>query len=566
MNKKIIFLVLILAMAAILRFWNLAQPDLLTDDALYSVRALGWFDYLGGGQTTPVQWFGHIPWWANLSFHDAPPTVFLIQKIFFVLFGPNSFAARLPFALAGVLTVYLIYLIISELRSKQTAILGALFISILSWHIWISHFGFLEDIESTFIVLTFWLLIKFDKTNENRFLFYSAVAAGLAIMSKLTAVFFLPILAIYFLVYRIKLLKNKNFWLTVLIFVAVISPYIIYNTFVFTTRGHFDYGLSLMLGMHPQDYSSISAPSIRPDLFVSLKGILVESSNYASWPLLFLSMLALVQILYQQTADKFKTKTFELLAALGLILSLIVLALGGLSAPHRLSIIIPWAVIVCILAGDNFYHLLVSSRFKQAKLLAIVLLAVIFTWELLYSVNTHLLPHPWTKAPILYSKIEPSVQGGLAYNEMEKFLNKEVFPAQLEFIRPASIDSWTERSTQNFTNLKFCVLFDEAVNWFAYQWHMSKYQAYYGMPLISVSNLVVAAKDQDPIQILRDIGVETFYLILPVDARALDPVKANTNLHRITVALAQDLEKQNIKPVEIKNHFGEVMFKVYKFH
>ena len=85
MNKKFIFLVLILALAAILRFWNLAQPDLLTDDALYSVRALGWFDYLGGGQTTPVQWFGYIPWWANLSFHDAPPTIFLIQKIFFVL-------------------------------------------------------------------------------------------------------------------------------------------------------------------------------------------------------------------------------------------------------------------------------------------------------------------------------------------------------------------------------------------------------------------------------------------------------------------------------------------------
>ena len=59
------------------------------DDALYSSRALGWLDYLGGGQTTPIQWFEKIPWWGYLSFHDAPPLVFAVQRLFFAVFGFN---------------------------------------------------------------------------------------------------------------------------------------------------------------------------------------------------------------------------------------------------------------------------------------------------------------------------------------------------------------------------------------------------------------------------------------------------------------------------------------------
>ena len=67
----------ILGLAALLRFWNLWRFGLHHDAALNSMRAFGWFDFLvGKGQTGPLIWLGHIPWWGNLSFHDHPPLAF----------------------------------------------------------------------------------------------------------------------------------------------------------------------------------------------------------------------------------------------------------------------------------------------------------------------------------------------------------------------------------------------------------------------------------------------------------------------------------------------------------
>src|SRR5436305_1401110 len=73
----------ILIIASALRLWRVATFDIIHDDALYSFRSLGWFDFIGGGQTTPVNWFTNIPNWSHLSFHDGPPLVFWIKHLFF---------------------------------------------------------------------------------------------------------------------------------------------------------------------------------------------------------------------------------------------------------------------------------------------------------------------------------------------------------------------------------------------------------------------------------------------------------------------------------------------------
>ncbi|HNP75013.1 MAG TPA: hypothetical protein PKL09_01465, partial [bacterium] len=59
-NKKFLLIVgvAIGVLAGFFFLGNLTVNDLTSDDALYAFRAVGWFDYLGGGQTTPVQWFG----------------------------------------------------------------------------------------------------------------------------------------------------------------------------------------------------------------------------------------------------------------------------------------------------------------------------------------------------------------------------------------------------------------------------------------------------------------------------------------------------------------------------
>jgi 4-amino-4-deoxy-L-arabinose transferase-like glycosyltransferase len=111
LNKKTtILLVLIILVAIFFRVWNMNSFDISGDNSLNSFRALGWVDFIQGeGQTGPMQWFGKTPAWAKWSFQDAPPLVFAIQHVSFSLFGDSTFAARLPFVIAGVLTVLVIF-------------------------------------------------------------------------------------------------------------------------------------------------------------------------------------------------------------------------------------------------------------------------------------------------------------------------------------------------------------------------------------------------------------------------------------------------------------------------
>ena len=161
--------------AAILRFGGLGSSEIFHDEGFYAFRSIGYVDYIqNDDQTTPIQWFKDapsLPWWTSLSFHDHPPLFFLIQNIFFKIFGNSLFAARLPSALAGVFSIYLVYLIsssifgtsdvlktrtpdVQELRSQYSGhresrnrtsdfhiagLLAAFLLSVNLIHIWISR-------------------------------------------------------------------------------------------------------------------------------------------------------------------------------------------------------------------------------------------------------------------------------------------------------------------------------------------------------------------------------------------------------------------------------------------
>ena len=160
-NSKYLLAVIII-LAAFLIFFGLTRADIQSDDAIYSFRAIGYLDYVDSInlQPTPLSWFESLPAWSKLSFHDAPPLVFLIQFLFFKLFGVSVFVSRLPFALAGVGSVILVYFLAKELYNQKIAIAAAFILSILSYHVWASKVGFLEPIALFFVLLTFLIFFK----------------------------------------------------------------------------------------------------------------------------------------------------------------------------------------------------------------------------------------------------------------------------------------------------------------------------------------------------------------------------------------------------------------------
>ena len=110
----------ILILAAILRIWQLGSlpPSLTPDEAAlgynaYSILKTGRDEY---GKLLPVIF---------KSFGDYKPGFYIYTTVpFIAIFGLTEFAVRLPSAIAGVIAVWLMYLIVKKIRLKNILEIG----------------------------------------------------------------------------------------------------------------------------------------------------------------------------------------------------------------------------------------------------------------------------------------------------------------------------------------------------------------------------------------------------------------------------------------------------------
>ena len=248
-KKELLFLILIIALSIFFRFFLLDQADMVGDESTYSFRAFGYLDsFVSSGQVTSIDWFDIPPWWSKLSFHDHPPLSFILNKIFLNLFGPTPFAARFLVALAGVFSTFLIYLISQKWYGENVGLLAALFFAINNFTVWIGRVGLQESLLIALVLtsLYFFILAQEKKT----LLYFSALFLGLAFLTKYTAIFVLPFYLVSIFVKNKDWLKHKEFYLSLLLFLVVISPVLIYNVLLYKTFGHFDLQLSYLFNLN----------------------------------------------------------------------------------------------------------------------------------------------------------------------------------------------------------------------------------------------------------------------------------------------------------------------------
>jgi len=109
--KKNTFLILFLALAggAFLRFHALGEKTL-------------WLDEINGIQGALTPWPG---FWAAVRSGEHPPLFYLIHR-FFLSFGENEFAARLPAAIFGTLSISAIFALGKNTLGRPAGLLAAL--------------------------------------------------------------------------------------------------------------------------------------------------------------------------------------------------------------------------------------------------------------------------------------------------------------------------------------------------------------------------------------------------------------------------------------------------------
>ncbi|MEK7526374.1 MAG: glycosyltransferase family 39 protein [Patescibacteria group bacterium] len=152
----------ILVLAFFLRFYKLdTYPALNADEAALGYNAYSLIQT--GKDEHGNSWPIHFQ-----SFNDYKPGLYVYTLLPFVkFFGLTELAVRLPGALAGVLTVGLVYIVIKNLflnmaaKTKEIfALTSSLFLAISPWHIHFSRGGWEVNFATFLIVWGFLLLVK----------------------------------------------------------------------------------------------------------------------------------------------------------------------------------------------------------------------------------------------------------------------------------------------------------------------------------------------------------------------------------------------------------------------
>ena len=558
-QKKGIIIILLLATFFIL--FNLTRGGMRGDDAIYSFRSIGLVDFMfADNQPTTLQLFDELPWWGNFSNHDHPPLIFWIMHVF-AIFGQSILIVSIPFAILGILTVFLVYLLVKENANKNVALLGSLLLVINSYFIWFSKITYLEGGVVFFLILTLYFFIKF-LNNKKHWLFFG-LSLGLLLITKYTTLFILPVIFFYLLIKERKVFKRKELYLSVLIVLAVISPVLVYNLMMYKTLGHFDLQWAGVLGQESPWGLDRTITKDYLGNFVEILKIIGSSTSFAYIGLFCLSVLYFILKKLRGIIKKKKVKinnynrilSISLYSLFFLFLFFIVIVVPGV---RFLNIFSPLMVIVMALAICD----IISSLKNKSKRAFGFIVFVFIGFQLFFVFNTHILNKPMGKENVFYAKnrnIDYGISSLDSYlNNMldeKKVVNKVDFYKELKR-RDKGLKKYKLENSYNYsTGEKFYPIFiwDPNINWFSGVWLFERRRFYDNLPFLNAQEFIGLTQGPN--------SVGHFYFIKATDKAPLTTEKYRSDFSN---KLEKQLIEEGVEVEEIRRYDGEVAFKIYK--
>lgn len=179
-NKDLSILIL-LSLLSPLFFYKLGQSSLVSWDE-------AWYADVSRHISQTGDLFNLV--FNNMTFTDKPPGGFWIEAMFFKLFGISEFIARLPQAIAGLITLYIIYLLGSKLFNRTVGFCSAISLSSSFWFLSRARSGNLDTLLTLFFVLTTYLAVLASVKKK----FFLPFAFSLAFLAMIKGIIFIPVL------------------------------------------------------------------------------------------------------------------------------------------------------------------------------------------------------------------------------------------------------------------------------------------------------------------------------------------------------------------------------------
>jgi len=536
-----------LFLAAGLRFYQLAAADVITDEALIGFRSLGYIDYFASPyQTSPWEWFSVMPWWAQLSFHDHPPLIFLLQHVFLMVFGENLIGLRLPFVLAGIGSVGLLYFIGKKMFSSSVGLLASLFLAVSCYHVWISRIGLQESIVIFLVLLTLYLFLLALDTNRH---WQWGISLGLALLAKYTAVILLPIFLLYFLFFKRRIFKTRQFWFAIVLAVAIFSPVIIYNFNLFLARGHFDLQFAYLFGQSVAAWQFLPGKIQAGSMFGRLINLIPAIFAGLLLPIFVVFLISLILVV-----KKFKTNCFNqplFLLILAIFFTIISLIIFGPS-PRFVTVLVP------------FVSLLVAWFIvNQKKIIKILVVIILVGSELFFTINSLFLLKPIGWINLTYSAVRVDSQRW-GYSQLNNYIENILvnktptvsFTARYNFLEQIKNQALQADKVLNKQPVSILLIYDNNMYDLATLWLFHRQLVYHGWPVVTADVFL-----EQGASFWQQQGIENYYFFKVIDQEILlRPVAEQTGA-------AQQLANQPIKhQSEIINRpDGRATFAVYNW-
>ncbi len=274
MQRHKILLIVILILAAFLRFYHLGQnpPSLDWDETAegynaYSILKTGMDEY---GKKFPLSF---------RSFDDYKPPLYTYMTVPSVgLFGLNDFAVRFPSALLGTFAILTTYLMVLELfGNRKIALFSALFLTISPWHLQFSRVGFETNSTIFWATLGTWAFLKGINASGKKIALWLSLAStafGLNLFMYHNSRVFIPLFSVVLIfLFKGKLLNIKKYLIVPAIIAVIFSSLLI--PIIFSIQGQLRYeGTTVFSDLSPLYKASAKIEVDRQDGMLAIGKIL----------------------------------------------------------------------------------------------------------------------------------------------------------------------------------------------------------------------------------------------------------------------------------------------------
>jgi 4-amino-4-deoxy-L-arabinose transferase-like glycosyltransferase len=169
---------------------------------------------------------------ASLSFLDHPPMIAWFIRFGTAIFGDTNFGVRF----AGLLAMPVSQLLLADIVRRVTRDVRAAILAVLMMEAALYYGLLMAKVAPDVALIPFglamtWSLVRLTESGDARWWLAAGLFAGLALLSKLTALMLVPAVVAFILVpdWRGRWLRSPYPWAALLIAGIVFSPVLIWN-------------------------------------------------------------------------------------------------------------------------------------------------------------------------------------------------------------------------------------------------------------------------------------------------------------------------------------------------